>query len=232
VAQLGGWRLVFALAAGAMLALALTVRRVLPEIAPHSPGPYRAVLRSVLTLVGEERVLRRRMLLGALGFANFSMLWTCVAFLLGGPHYRYDEAVIGLFGLAGAAGASVAPLAGRFADRGHGRRAQGVFLALVIAGWGLLALGVSSLPALIAGIVLLDFGVQGSHISNQAAIYALRPEARSRLTTAYMVSSFLGGIAGSLLSTSFYAADGWSAVCMLGAAVAAGAVLVWALARR
>ena len=65
-----------------------------------------------------------------------------------------------------------------------------------------MALGKSSVVALIAGIAVLDLGVQGIHISNQSAIYALRPEARSRLTTAYMVAYFLGGAALSAITSS------------------------------
>jgi predicted MFS family arabinose efflux permease len=154
-----------------------------------------------------------------------------VAFLLGGPHFRYDQALIGLFGLLGVAGASVAPLAGRLADRGHGHKALGAFLLALLASWGLLALGASSLVALIAGIVLLDLGVQGAQISNQTAIYKLRPEARSRLTTAYMVSVFTGGIAGSLLAANIYGSSGWQGVCALGAAISALAVLAWVFTR-
>jgi predicted MFS family arabinose efflux permease len=232
VAQLGGWRLVFALASGAMLVLSLTLGRMLPTVAPTEVVRYRSVLRSVITLIAEEPVLRQRMALGALGFGCFSVLWTSIAFLLGSPPYGYDEAVIGLFGLAGAAGALIAPVAGRLTDRGHGRRALGAFLLVLLASWALLALGRSSLLALIAGIVVLDLGVQGAHISNQAAIYRLRPEARSRLTTAYIVSMFLGGIAGSTLSTTIYTAAGWTATCVLGAVLAAGAILVFIATQR
>jgi predicted MFS family arabinose efflux permease len=232
IAQLGGWRLVFALAAGAMLILSLTLWRLLPTVEHAEPVRYREVLRSVLTLIAKEPVLRQRMALGALGFACFSVLWTSIAFLLSSPHYGYDEAVIGLFGLAGAAGALVAPLAGRLADRGHGRLVLGAFLLVLLASWGLLALGHSSLIALILGIVVLDLGVQGAQISNQARIYRLRPEARSRLTTAYMVSVFLGGIVGSTLSTTIYDTGGWNAVCALGAALAAAAIAVLAATRR
>jgi predicted MFS family arabinose efflux permease len=232
VAQLGGWRLVFALAAGAMLALSVVLRRALPSLPPSQPVRYRAALRSVLALVAEEPVLRQRMALGALGFAGFSVLWTSLTFLLSGPPYGYGEAVIGLFGLAGAAGAFVAPVAGRFADRGHGRLALSLFLAAVLASWGLLELGRSSLAALIAGIIVLDFGAQGAQISNQAAIYRLRPEARSRLTTAYMVSVFLGGVGGSLLSANVYGSFGWPATCALGAVLATGATVTWAATGR
>jgi predicted MFS family arabinose efflux permease len=232
VAQLGGWRLVFALAAGLMVVLSFALLRMLPTVSATEQVRYRAALRSVLTLIAREPVLRQRMVLGALGFGCFSVLWTSIAFLLSSPHYGYDEAVIGLFGLAGAAGALIAPVAGGLTDRGHGRLALGGFLLVLLASWGLLTLGKTSLIALIAGIVVMDLGVQGAHISNQAAIYRLHAQARSRLTTAYIVSMFLGGIVGSTLSTTMYAADGWTAICVLGAALAAVAILVAAATRR
>ncbi|MDQ6744466.1 MAG: MFS transporter [Actinomycetota bacterium] len=189
---------------------------------------YPRALGSVLALIASEPVLRQRMALGVLQMAGFTVLWTSIAFLLGGPPYHYNEAIIGLFGLAGVAGALIAPRAGRFADRGHGRLALSAFLAAILASWGLLAGGRASLIALIAGIVLLDLGVQGAQVTNQSTIYALRPEARSRLTTAYMVSLFLGGVIGSLLSATVYGAGGWSATCVLGAGLAAVALAVWA----
>ena len=46
---------------------------------------------------------------------------------------------------------------------------------------------------LIIGVILLDLGAQSTLVSNQARIYSLLPEARSRLNTVYMVSYFAGG---------------------------------------
>jgi predicted MFS family arabinose efflux permease len=232
LAAIGGWRLVFGLAAALMLAMALLLRRRLQPVPPTERIAYGRALGSVLSLVRELPVLRQRMALGAIHFAGFSVLWTSLTFLLGGPHYGYSEGVIGLFGLAGVAGASVAPLAGHLADRGRGRLAQTVFLATILLSWGLLRLGESSLVPLLAGIVLIDAGIQGSQISNQAAIYALRPEARSRLTTAYMVSVFLGGTIGSALASAVYASGGWGASCALGAGLAALGLVIWAATQR
>jgi predicted MFS family arabinose efflux permease len=232
VAQIGGFRLIFAIASGAMLVLAIVLRRMLPRVPATDDMSYPVALRSVFELIAAEPVLRQRMAIGALQMANFTVLWTSVAFLLGGAPYDYGEAAIGLFGLAGIAGASVAPFAGRWADRGHGRVALSLFLVAILASWALLDAGGTSVIALIAGIALLDLGVQGSQISNQSTIYALRPEARSRLTTAYMVSLFLGGVLGSLLAASVYGAAGWSAVCLLGAALAVAALAVWAASER
>ncbi len=232
IAQLGGWRLMFVIAAIAMVVLAAVLMRALPPAPPTEHVSYRGALRSVFALVAGEPVLRARMLLGALGFGSFSVLWTSLAFLLSGAPYHESEAVIGLFGLAGAAGACAAPLAGRLADRGRGHLGMSAFLLCLALSWVLLALGRSSLAALLAGIVVLDLGVQGAHISNQTVIYGLHAQARSRLTTAYMVSNFSGGLIGSVLSATLWGAGGWLAVCLLGAGMALGAFLLWALLSR
>ncbi|MGA2014689.1 MAG: MFS transporter [Solirubrobacteraceae bacterium] len=227
VASALGWRTVFWCAAVAMLALAATLRRALPRVPPTTELTYRGLLRSVVALVGEEPVLRQRMAIGALAFGCFSTLWTSLAFLLSGAPFHYGNAVIGLFGLAGVAGAAAATVAGRLADRGRGGHATTVTILLMLASWAILAASRSSAIGLIIGIAVLDLGVQGLHISNQSAIYALSPDARSRLTTAYMVAYFLGGAVSSALTTSLYAADGWTGVCVLGAATATVALVVW-----
>jgi len=227
IASAAGWRTVFLVAAAVMLVLAVILGRVLPQTTPGESLPYRALLRSVLQLIRQEPVLRQRMALGAAAMGCFSILWTPVAFLLSGPPYRYGNAAIGLFGLAGLAGATAAPLAGRLADRGYGRRVTLGAGVIMLASWALLALGARSLAALIAGIVLVDFGTQALHISNQSAIYALRPDARSRVNTAYMVAFFLGGAAMSAIASVIYSAAGWPGVCALGALTAAIALGFW-----
>jgi predicted MFS family arabinose efflux permease len=224
-----GWRVVFWFAAAVMVLLAATLRRVLPRVPPTTELSYGGLLRSVMSLAREEPVLRQRMVVGALNFGCFSTLWTSLAFLLSGPPYHYGNAVIGLFGLVGVVGALAASAAGRLADRGHNGRTTTVSILIMLASWGIMALGRTSVVALIAGIALLDLGVQGLHISNQSAIYSLRPEARSRLTTAYMVAYFLGGAALSAIAASLYALDGWGAISVLGGATALAALIVWAV---
>ena len=103
---------------------------------------------------------------------------------------------------------------------------------LSLVAFGLLALGAHALLPLIAGIVLLDLGTQGMQITNQSEIYRLHPEARSRITTGYMVAYFVGGALGSLVSAEAYDTAGWDGVCGLGAAVAAVSVAAWLLEQR
>jgi len=227
IAAAGGWRLVFGVSAGLMLMLAAVLRKALPEVRPTTEVSYPGLLRSVVRLVAEQPTLRVRMLYGALGMGQFSVLWTTIAFLLAGPPYHYGDATIGLFGLVGLVGALAAQAAGRMADRGRHHRSTGVFFLAMLISWGLIATGKTSLGALILGIAVLDFGIQGAQITNQSVIYALVPSARSRLTTAYMTSAFASAAISSALASTIYDSGGWEAVSALGAGLAGLSLLVW-----
>ncbi|WP_219966455.1 MFS transporter [Deinococcus irradiatisoli] len=226
-----GWRWVFVVAAAALTLLTAALWRRLPGGAPQSRLAYGKLLASVVRIVREEPILRRRSLYGLLGFAAFSVFWTSLAFLLSGPPYFYNEAAAGLFGLVGAVGALAASWAGRQADAGHGRRSTGMMALLITASFGLIWWGGNSLWALVLGVAVMDLGVQGLHITNQSEIYRLRPEARSRLTTVYLTSYFAGGVLGSALSSVAYVQLGWAGVCGLGALFGALVLLGWGLER-
>ena len=91
--------------------------------------------------------------------------------------------------------------------------------------------GAHHVAPLLAGVLALDLAIQAVHVTNQSAIYRLRPEARSRLTAGYMTSYFLGGAAGSLLSAWIYAHAGWLGVTAAGALTSLAALLYGCLAR-
>jgi predicted MFS family arabinose efflux permease len=226
LAQTGSWRVVYFAAGGAMLVQAAVLRRRLPTWREDTGSDYVGMLRSVLSLLRDQPILRLRSAYGLLSFGTFSVLWTSLAFLLS-HHYHYGSGVIGLFGLAGAAGAVTATLAGRFSDRGWARYSTGITTALLLVSWGALWAGRSILVLLVVGIVVLDVGAQGVHITNQGEIYRLVPEARSRLTAAYMVLYFVGGAAGSVLSATLYSVAGWNGVCVAGAAFGGASFLLW-----
>jgi predicted MFS family arabinose efflux permease len=227
IAELGGWRLVFGLSAALMVVLSSVLRARLPEVRPTTTLSYPGLLHSVGRLVIEQPTLRVRMLYGALGMGQFSVLWTTVAFLLAGSPYRYGDATIGLFGLVGLVGALAAQAAGRMADRDSHHLSTGLFFVTMLLSWALIAAGRSSLAALVLGIALLDLGIQGAQITNQSVIYALAPDARSRVTTAYMTTVFASAAISSALASAIYEVGGWSAVATLGAGLAGAGVLVW-----
>ncbi len=226
VAGASSWRVVYVVAAVLVVVLAGVLWRALPEDPPRPRPSYPALLRSTVSLWRAEPLLRRRSLLGGLGFAAFSVFWTTMAFLLAGPPYHYSDTVIGLFGLVGAAGALCANAAGRLADRGREAPATVGFAAAIAVSFLPIWVGRHSLVALIVGIAVLDVGVQGLQVTNQSVIYRLAPEARSRINSAYMVCYFVGGAIGSAVASALYGASGWVAVCLLGAAVGVVAVVV------
>ncbi len=228
IAGAAGWRTVYWAAFGLVALTALVLARLLPAERARPGLGYRDLLRSAVALIGSEALLRRRMLLGALDMACFSAFWTTAAFLLAGSPFHYSDTVIGLFGLIGAAGALCASFAGRVADRGHQRAATGSFSFILAASFVLLLLGRHSLGWLIAGVVALDVGVQGLHITNQSLIFRLAPEARNRINSGYMTAYFVGGAAGSAVAGALYASDGWTGVCVLGVGLGLAALAAWA----
>jgi predicted MFS family arabinose efflux permease len=167
------------------------------------------------------------MVFGACGYAGFSLVWTTITFLLSDPPFNYGETEIGLFGLAGLAGAIAAMRFGRLHDRGLGRIATGGVLLSIILAWPVFYLGRHSVPAILLGLVMLDFGVQGQNVLSQGAIYSLGRETTGRVTTAYVTSNFTGGAIGSAAGSVAWTAGGWLPVCCVGFAFAATAMLAW-----
>lgn len=85
---------------------------------------------------------------------------------------------------------------------------------------------------LVIGVLVIDFGLQATHVANQGMIYRVRPEAQNRLTAAYMVFYSIGSAIGSSTSTIIYAHAGWTGVCLSGAAISLATLLFWALTLR
>ncbi|AZS82875.1 MFS transporter [Streptomyces griseoviridis] len=233
LAQLGDWHLVFVFAAILMAVLAVTLRLVLSPVPPPEHTTYPRLLGSIVALVRAESLLRRRMALAAVGMGCFTVLWTASSFLLADPPYRFGPAAIGLFGLAGVVGAAVAMRAGRLTDSGRGRQVTSGGLVLLTLSWPVLAVagvgGPVGLIALVLGIVALNLAQQSLLISHQSAIYHRAPHARSRVTTALMVSAFAGSTIASALTAALYPLLGWPGVCGLGLLIALAGVGTWVL---
>lgn len=226
IAAVAGWRAVFVVAAALMLVACVLVR-TLPVHPPAVTMSYGQLLGSVVAIIREEPVLRLRMVYGMATYASFGVFWTSIGFMLAGGIYGWSDGQIGLFTLFGVAGALVAKVAGKLADRGYARSQTGVFIALTALSFLLLWIGQTQVALLAVGVALLDLGIQGTHISNQSVFYPLRPEARSRLNTAYMTSYFAAGSVGSVASAVVYGVWGWGAVCALGAVFPVIGTLVW-----
>lgn len=226
VGEAAGWRAVFWAGAAVNVMVWLLLLTTLPVEAPRPSVPYGALLRSCLTLTRRHSDLRLHAALGGLAFAAFCTFWVTLVLHLSTLPGGYGARTAGLYGIVGVVGALTVPLVGRFADTSTGRGINVLGCALILASFGLLWIGGSSLLLIGLAVVLLDFGTQASHINNQARIFALDPQARSRVNTVYMVTYFTGGALGSLAGTRAWVHAGWNGVCATGACLAALALLL------
>ena len=215
------WRSVFVIAAVFAVALAFVLRRALPLLPPHGDMRYPEALRSLWTLVRTQPLLMESATVGGLVFAAFSAFWTTLVFLLGSPHYRLGAGVAGTFGVLGAIGASVAPIAGRFADRHGSRWVISVGLSLLILSWAVVWAFGYHIAGLIVGVLIMDAAAQATQVGNQTRIFALAHcpgtayGARSRINTVYMTTYFIFGAIGSWLGAHAWERWQWPGVCGL-----------------
>ncbi|NOK17544.1 MFS transporter [Corallococcus carmarthensis] len=221
-----GWRTMFFVAAGLMVVMGGVLRFMLPAQPPLASMPYPQLMRSLIHLARTEPVLRLHALLGGLTFGAFSAFWATLALYLRSLPGHYDAQVAGLFGVVGVAGAAIAPLVGRYADQRGDRRINALAIAVLLASFVVLWLVGHSLWGIALGVVLLDLGTQANQIANQARVYSLRPDARSRLNTLYMVTYFVGGAAGAWAGMAAWTRAGWPGVCAVGAGMSLTALVV------
>jgi predicted MFS family arabinose efflux permease len=227
-----GWRVVYWFASALMLGLAVTIRLSLRRSQPDLSMKWRDLMRSVGSLAREHAVLREAALLACLLFMSFSALWTTLVFLLRTPPYHYGTSAAGVFGLLGASSAAAAPIVGRMSDRHGPERSILVAIISTLVGYVLLLCFGRMLPGLIAGIALIDVGVQSGHVANQSRIYALAPAARSRINTFYMVAFFLGGALGSYFGPLGFNVGGWAGFCAIPLAALVFALVYFVRAER
>ncbi len=226
-----GWRGVYLVSAGMLVATAGVLFFVLPRERSRDRFEYRRLITGGIGMMRDSRELRRRGWFGATAFGAFSVLWSTLAFHLSSGPFHYSSGVIGLFGLFGMAGIAAANITGRLADQGRTDLATRSAALLIAAGFAVLYLGRSSVWFIVAGTIILDAGAQGIHVSNQSIIYALAPNQRSTINSIYMVCFFTGASIGSLLSGYAYAHYGWNGTCAVGGAFGL-ATIVPALAWR
>ncbi|WP_431837978.1 MFS transporter [Cellulomonas sp. Y8] len=232
VAELWGWRAIFAGAAAVIIALAFVLRAIIPELDARERVPYLRLLGSVFTTVTRYRAVGPTLLISAAVFAVFSMFWTALTYLLTAEPFGFSVAQIGLVGIAGLAGALAARRVGALSDRGWSVPASGAALALLlvslVAAWA----SHTSILALLVVIVVFDVAAQGNLVLAQTRLLSLPGNARSRLNTAIVVSNFLGGALGSALAGRLWAVGGWDAVVLASCTLTLFALLVWAVSRR
>jgi len=234
IAEQFGWRAVFMSAAASIALIGIAIWRGLPRFQPTTQLSYGTLLGSLGKLIAKYPELRRAALAQGLLASGFSAFWSTLAVMLHGAPFHLGSAVAGSFGLAGAAGALIAPVAGRLADRRGPALVTRMGTAVTALSFGAMALAPAfsthaQLSLLAVTTIGFDLGVQATLISHQTIVYSLEPAARSRLNAVLFVSMFIAMAAGSVAGTLLLARLGWLAVVAYAVttSLAAFAVRMW-----
>lgn len=232
IAERLGFRAVFVAASVSILVLAAVSAKKLPRFEPTTREPYMRLLASIVRLARDIAPLRRAAIAQALLSVAFSAFWSTLALAVAAPPFRLGSTAAGAFGLAGAAGALIAPIAGAIADRRGPRAVIALGAIVVVVSFAAMGLFPGSLAVLIGATITFDLGVQACLISHQTIVYGLDPAARSRLNAVLVSTMFLGMSTGAALGSRALARFGWQGVAALGAAAATLALVVRALPER
>lgn len=220
VGDLWGWRTMFGIAASLMVLVWLYVYKKITEIQPNFKGSYFELMRSVLKLAREQPVLQLASFRGAMAFGSMCALFTTLVFHMQRPPFEVGASVVGSFGLAGAVGALAAAKVGTLEKRISLNRIIFYSLVVLIGSWGFTYFGGNTYWGLILGVILIDLGVQASHIMNQTNYFMIKTGAVNRLNTVYMVSYFIGGSFGTYAASLAWQHAQWEGVCMVGFSMA------------
>lgn len=223
----GNWRTIYIVAAIILFIIILLLFKALPRYPAPIKMKYYQLIASTIGQFKKYPLLILYSLLGALNFAIFSLFWTPIALLLGGPDYQYSDLTIGLFGLFGAAGALIAPYAGKLADKNKSNLVITLGLTLLMLSWLPIGFVHISIILLIIGVITLDLAVQATHVTSMNQVYKIDPNSRNRLNACYMLFYFIGGATASFSSTWLFAHYSWFGVSIAGASIALLALTIW-----
>ncbi|KAI0688983.1 major facilitator superfamily domain-containing protein [Cytidiella melzeri] len=211
IAEFVSWRIVFYLAIGLQGFTFAMLYPLMPDYPVRNTGlTYGGILWSMAKFAVTEPVLIQASLVSLASMACFTNFWVTLTFLLGGAPYFYSTLVIGLFGLVGMAGVLSAPLTGRLIDN------LIPWVATVICTTGLIlfqAVQTGAGGVTVAAVVIACFGIdvlrQMQQVSLTTAVFALDPQARSRMNSVLLVAIFAGQIMGTAVGTSVFLKFGW-----------------------
>jgi predicted MFS family arabinose efflux permease len=233
VAEYFGWRSVYWIASGAMIAITVVLPLMMDKGSrDRSAGDlsYGTLIASLFSLLRSHREIILSGAIQGIGFGQFIALWLGLALHLTGPGMGYGTDVVGY--LAGFAAVSVftTPYWGRVSDRIGPRKARVVFAAVQTAGIALLLPFGGNLWLLMIPLLLGNIVGPAIDVTSRMTYLALEPDIRTRLTTIYIVMMFIGGGIGSIAGTAVFDAFGWNgtAVYVLASCMALTALTVLA----
>ena len=221
----------FVVMAGVSLFLPFAMRS---EVAPakQPQARYGALIASVFTLAAKHPDMWLSAAMQGLNFAIFTASWLALALHLTSPAMGYGTDDVGY--LAGVAAISIftTPRLGRWADQVGPRKARRAAAVVQLTGIALFYPLGFSIWAVLVPLLLVNMVGPTVDVTGRMTLFALAPEIRTRLTTSYIVTMFVGGALGSALGTAVYDAGGWAATCALLLTISCGVLLLAIYAER
>jgi MFS family permease len=213
----GNWRLAFVILGVLNLLGALAVRQWLPLAVTFVAAKH--IFKSFADTWGHLQNPRLLAVCG-MGFTVlFSLVgtFTYVSFYLANPPFNLSSAALGGVFFVYLLGCVVTPLAGRFLDR-HGFR-HTLLLSVGMSLTGLLLTLVHSLPAIITGLAVFSSGMFISQSAATVLTGRVARHARSAAAGLYVTFYYIGGSAGTVVTSWFWTKAGWPGCIGLFAAV-------------
>lgn len=236
VAEHFGWRAVywcaFAFMVGVTVFLPVAMRTE-AAATKRAQSSYAGLIGSVFKLAKAHPDTMLSAAIQALNFAAFTATWLALALHLTGPELGYGVDTVGY--LAGLSAISIftTPRLGSWADRVGPYRARLICAVVQLCGIALFYPLGWSVWALLVPLVLVNLVGPTIDVTGRMTFLALEPAIRTRLTTAYIVTMFIGGAVGSILGTSVFDHFGWAGTCaMLSVFSASVIALSWLAVRR
>ncbi|MBP5306948.1 MAG: MFS transporter [Paludibacteraceae bacterium] len=226
-----GWRTMFFIVAGLMLAGLFVTLKMMPQVFQSFHGSYRHLMHSVADIFRNNSRIRLYALRPAMSFASMMCFWSCMAFHLAGDPFHAGSDMVGLLGLCGAAGAVAASGVGKTVQQIGTHRMSVIGGCMQILAWLTAWQLGNSFAGLVAALILADIGAQCLQISNQSACLRQLPEATNRVNTIFMTTLFIGGSLGTFLSGLGWNLAGWAGVCAVGMCFASTTLLLSAYER-
>jgi len=216
-------------ASAAALALMAGVTAFLPfamrsetSTAKQPPASYRALIGSVITLAARHPDMRISAAIQGLNFACFTATWLALALHLTGPALGYGTDDVGYLAAIAAISVFTTPRLGRWADKVGPRRARIAAALVQLKGIALFYPLGFSIWALLVPLFIVNLVGPTVDVTGRMTLFTLAPDIRTRLTTSYIVTMFVGGAIGSAAGTAVFDLGGWGATCALLLAMSLG----------
>ena len=216
VGHLMGWRSMYLIAAVIMALSALIILQIFPNVEPTYQGTFGSLMKSFRKLLKDHPRSLLYSIRSSFAFGSMLGLWACLAFRMKEAPFFADSDTVGMLALCGVAGALTASNVGKYIPQYGVERINAIGASLMVLAWLIMFLFQDTYAGMIAGIIIIDIGMQCIQLSNQSATMRLCPEATSRMNTIYMVTYFIGGSFGTFLAGSMWSLYGWSGTVAAG----------------